>query len=86
MNGHRNWGPSEEHEPVTWLRGYPVYMAHFIVLVFVVLMIVTALLGSGANTLFSLLSFNSEQVLAGQVWRMVTYGLIPRASGSRSTC
>jgi len=75
MNGHRNWGSSEEHQPVTWLRGYPVYAAHFIVLVYVVLMIATAVLGSAAATLFARLSFNSEQVFAGQVWRIVTYGL-----------
>jgi membrane associated rhomboid family serine protease len=75
MNGHRDWGPSEEHQPVTWIRGYPVYAAHFVVLVYVALMIVTAVLGSAMNALFSWLAFSSERVLAGQVWRIFTYGL-----------
>jgi membrane associated rhomboid family serine protease len=74
MNGHRDWGQSDDHQPVTWLNGYPVYAAHFIVLVFVVLMIVTALLGS-ANGFFSWLAFNSAAVWSGQVWRILTYGL-----------
>jgi membrane associated rhomboid family serine protease len=74
MNGHRDWGQSDDHQPVTWLNGYPVYAAHFIVLVLVVLMVVTALLGS-ANALFPWLAFNSSQVWSGQVWRILTYGL-----------
>jgi membrane associated rhomboid family serine protease len=80
MNGHRNWGFSEEHQPVTWIRGYPVYAAHFVVLVFVVLMIVTAVLGSAANALFAWLSFSSELVFSGQVWRVFTYGLFNQPS------
>ncbi len=67
---------SDEHRPVMWWRGYPVYAAHFIVLVFVVSMLVTTLanlLGLGA--LLNGLVFTSGQVLRGEVWRVVTYGL-----------
>ena len=76
MNGHRDWGSSEEHQPVTWLRGYPLYAAHFIVLVYVVLMVVVAVLGQGADRLYAWTAFDSERVHAGQVWRIVTYGLL----------
>jgi membrane associated rhomboid family serine protease len=81
MNGHRDWGgPSEEHQPVTWIRGYPVYAAHFIVLVYVILMIVTAVMGSAMAPVFSSLAFSSESVLSGQIWRIFTYGLFNRPS------
>jgi hypothetical protein len=72
------YSDSDEHRPVLWLRGYPVYAAHFIVLVFVASMI--------ANTIFSFLPagmqffrwfpFNREAILHGQVWRILTHGLV----------
>jgi membrane associated rhomboid family serine protease len=80
MNGHREWGSSEEHQPVTWVRGYPVYAAHFIVLVYVVLMVAVAIMGRSAGALYAWTGFNSEQVLAGQVWRIFTYGLLNQPS------
>jgi membrane associated rhomboid family serine protease len=80
MNGHRDWGSSEEHQPVTWIRGYPIYAAHFIVLVYVVMMIVVALLGQAASGLYAWTSFTSEQVHSGQIWRLFTYGLLNRPS------
>lgn len=78
MNGHRDWGASEEHQPVTWLGGYPLYAAHFIVLVFVVSMLGTTI-GMAVPTLgqaMGWLNYHSDQVLAGQVWRIATYGLV----------
>jgi len=67
---------SDEHRPVMWLRGYPVYAAHFIVLVFVASMLVTTLLNLfGVGQLLNGLVFSSGQVLRGEVWRVVTYGL-----------
>ena len=75
MNGHRNWGSSEEHQPVTWMRGYPIYAAHFIVLVYVILMVVAAALGNGVNAVLSWLAFDSGKVLAGEAWRIASYGL-----------
>ena len=68
---------SDEHQPMLWLRGYPVYAAHFIVLVFVVSMFVTALLNLfNVGGLLSGLIFSSTQVLRGEVWRVVTYGFV----------
>lgn len=69
------YSDSDEHTPVLWLRGYPVYAAHFIVLVYVVSMLVTTLLnifriGAPAEWL----PFTSAQVLHGQIWRIFTYG------------
>ena len=75
MSVYRNWGSSEEHEPVTWIRGYPIYATHFIVLVFVVLMIAVAVLGRSADAIYAAVRFSSEQVFSGQVWRLATYGL-----------
>lgn len=65
---------SEEHEPVTWVRGYPLFAAHLVAAVFVITMIVTAVIGSDA-ALGSMLMFTSADVLAGEVWRVLTYGL-----------
>ena len=78
MNGHRDWGSSEEQQPVTWLRGYPLYAAHFIVLLFVVAMLATTLMLAipAARGIPGWLTFNSVQVLQGEVWRVVTYGLV----------
>lgn len=68
---------SDEHRPVMWLRGYPVYAAHFIVLVFVVSMFVTAMLNLfNIGGLLGGLVFSSTQVLRGEVWRVVTYGFV----------
>src|SRR5688572_17746299 len=78
MNGHRDWGSPEEQQPVTWLRGYPLYAAHFIVLLFVVAMLATTLMLAIPATrgIPGWLTFNSVQVLQGEVWRVVTYGLV----------
>lgn len=72
---------SDEHRPVMWLRGYPVYAAHFIVIVFVVSMLMTTLLNLfGVGALLNGLIFTSTQVLHGEVWRVVTYGLVNEPS------
>jgi hypothetical protein len=78
MNGHRDWGSSEEHQPVMWLRGYPLYAAHFIVFLFVLAMVATTLMQAipAARGIPGWLTFSSVQVLEGQVWRVFTYGLV----------
>jgi hypothetical protein len=76
MNGHRNWGgPSEEHQPVAYWRGHPIYASHFIVIVYCVLMILMAIGGSTMSPVITWLGFSSELVFTGQVWRLFTYGL-----------
>ena len=49
MNSY-GYGSSEEHQPLTWVRGYPVYAAHALVAAFVLSMVATAiLLSAGAQ-------------------------------------
>jgi membrane associated rhomboid family serine protease len=77
----RDYETSDEHRPVMWLRGYPVYAAHFIVLVFVASMLVTTLLNLfGVGALLNGLIYSSERVLRGEVWRVVTFGLYNQPS------
>ena len=72
---------SDEHRPVMWLQGYPVYAAHFLVLVFVASMLITTLLNLfGVGALMNGLVFTSNEVLHGEVWRVVTYGLVNEPS------
>lgn len=74
MNGYDS---SDEHQPVTWVRGYPVFAAHFVVLGFVASMLVTTLvLAFGAGAVLGWLPFSSAAVLRGEIWRMLTYGLV----------
>jgi membrane associated rhomboid family serine protease len=76
MNGHRDWGgPSEEHQPLTYWSGHPIYASHFIVIVYCVLMVATAIGGSAMYAVINWLGFDSQLVWTGQVWRLVTYGL-----------
>jgi len=71
----------DEHRPVMWLRGYPVYAAHFIVIVFVASMLVTTLLNLfGVGAVLDALIYTSSRVLHGEVWRVVTYGLVNEPS------
>ncbi len=60
-----------------WLRGYALYAAHVIVAGFVVTMIVTTILmGTGLAGWLSKLIFTSADVWRGEVWRLLTYGLV----------
>ena len=78
---NRFGSPDEDHQPVTWLRGYPVYAAHLIVLVFAVSMVVTSVtMFLNVGHLFAWLPFHSELVLRGQVWRIFSYGLVNQPS------
>ncbi|MFT3783063.1 MAG: rhomboid family intramembrane serine protease [Nibricoccus sp.] len=72
---------SDEHRPLLWLRGYPIYAAHFIVMVFVASMLVTTLMNLfNVSGLLSGLVFSSTHVLRGEVWRVLTYGLLNQPS------
>jgi membrane associated rhomboid family serine protease len=73
MNGYDS---SEDHQPVTWFRGYPVYAAHLIMVGFVVSMFVTTIFTAlRIYAPIEWLTFSSDQVLKGQAWRVLTYGL-----------
>jgi membrane associated rhomboid family serine protease len=68
---------NEDQEPVTWLAGHAIYGAHLIVVVFVAsLLATTLLLTFNAGGLLTWIGFESDAVLKGQVWRVVTYGLV----------
>lgn len=70
-----SYGSSDEHQPLTWVRGHPVYAAHAIVAAYVVSMLVTTvMLATNARDLLEWLPFSSSAVLTGQVWRVFTYG------------
>jgi membrane associated rhomboid family serine protease len=74
MNGYES---SDEHRPVLWLRGYPVYAAHLLVLVFTVSMLATTVLQfARAEAVLGWLVFYGPRVLGGEVWRLVTYGFV----------
>ena len=74
MNSY-GYGSSEEHQPLTWVRGYPVYAAHALVAAFVLCMVATAiLLGADAHGILNVLPFRSDRVLSGEIWRIGTYG------------
>ncbi|MBL9202787.1 MAG: hypothetical protein JNL39_19895 [Opitutaceae bacterium] len=70
-----SYGYSEEHQPVTYWRGHPVYASYLVVIVYSALMIVTAVLGDTANRLVFWLAFDSAKVLSGEAWRVASYGL-----------
>lgn len=75
MNGYSSY--SEENQPIFWLRGYAIYATHFIVLVFVASMVLTTILmATSSGHLMNGLIFTTDQVWKGQVWRLVTYGLV----------
>src|SRR6187431_3303605 len=76
MERERFGSPSEDHQPITWLRGYPIYATHLIVLIYVVSMIATSLLmGFNAYGVGAWLSFDTDLIYRGQLWRFLTYGL-----------
>lgn len=78
MNGY---GSSDDHQPVTWVRGQPIYAVHLLVLGFVAAMIVTTILRfAGASQVLDALIYLSNQVLGGEVWRVLTYGLVNEPS------
>ena len=75
MNGYVS--SDDDHRPVMWLRGHPVFAAHFIVLVFVVSMLVTTVLQlSKLDALLAWLTFTNQGVIKGEIWRIFTYGLV----------
>lgn len=71
------YGSPDETRPLLWLRGYPLFATHVIVLVLVLSMIATtALMAFGGSALLETLGFASARVLGGEVWRLLTYGLV----------
>jgi len=69
--------PSDDHQPMMWLQGHAIYAAHFLVVLFTTSMLVTTLLGLlKLQSVLAWLTFDSNQVWHGQVWRILTYGMV----------
>lgn len=66
--------PSDDHQPMTWWNGHAIYAAHMLAIIFTATMIVTAILTPG--WLGRWVVFDSDSVLRGEVWRVLTYGLV----------
>ena len=72
---------SDDNQPVTWVRGHALYAAHLLVVVFVASMLVTTVLRfAQADRVLGWLTFTSDQVLRGEAWRVLTYGLVNEPS------
>lgn len=67
---------SDEHRPLTYFNGYGIYAAHLVVIVYCVSMVVTAVLGPFNPLIVDWLPYSNHEVLQGQVWRLVTFGLV----------
>lgn len=63
----------DQQQPVTWVRGHPIYAAHFVVVVFTISMLGTTFFRG--TPLFQALPFSTIDVLAGKIWQVFTYGL-----------
>jgi membrane associated rhomboid family serine protease len=67
----------DDHQPLTWVQGRPLYAAHVIVAALVATLLATTLLmAMGARGFLDALRFHSADVLSGQPWRVLTYGLV----------
>jgi len=72
------WFPkSQDHLPLTWWRGQPVYLAAYLAIGAVVSMVVTSLVMAAHTPLLHYLIFTfSGLVDFGRVWTVVTYVFI----------
>lgn len=71
----------EQQQPLTWVGGHAVYATHFVIGVLVASMLVTSVMKfAGAGFWYAWLTFDSVAVLRGEVWRVLTYGLVNEPS------
>jgi membrane associated rhomboid family serine protease len=76
MSRHYEVSDDDQHQPLTWVQGRPLFATHIIVALLVATMLATTiLLAAGAQDFLSALRFDSVAVLSGQAWRVLTYGL-----------
>lgn len=62
---------------MTWVRGYPIYAAHFIAALLVISMIATTIVvRAGIGWVYQYLPFSSTAVLRGELWRILSYGFV----------
>jgi membrane associated rhomboid family serine protease len=73
----RSYSEDEEYSPLFYLGGRPIYAAYLLIGVFTASMVTAAvLMAAKAGGFLEGLIFLTPQVLAGQVWRFVTYVLV----------
>ncbi len=69
--------PTDNSRPVMHIGEHPLYAPHAIVLGYVItLLLTTACMALRVSAPFEWLPFSSIEVLRGQVWRVLTYGLV----------
>jgi membrane associated rhomboid family serine protease len=69
--------PSDNSRPVMHLGEQPLYAPHVIVLGYVITLLLTTMcMGLRVSAPFEWLPFTSAEVLRGQIWRVLTYGLV----------
>lgn len=62
---------------MTWVRGYPIYAVHFVVVILVFAMATTAVfMNRQASFWLAELPFRSDLVLGGEIWRLFSYGFV----------
>lgn len=73
--------PSDHSRPVMYLGEHALYAPHVIVLGYVVSMLLTTLcMALNLTAPFAWLGYTSAEVLRGQFWRILTYGLVNQPS------
>jgi membrane associated rhomboid family serine protease len=77
MSRHYEVSDDDQHQPLTWVQGRPLFATHIIVALLVATMLATTLLlAFGSQGFLAALRFDSVAVLSGQAWRVLTYGLV----------
>ena len=67
----------DDHQPLTWVQGRPLYAVHVIVGVLAGSILVTAILQAfGMHAFLDRLVLDSTAVHSGQAWRLLTYGFV----------
>jgi len=68
---------NNDQQPLLWLGGHALYAAHVIVAVYVVTLLLTTVCQFFQLSFwFAWLPFQSTAVLQGEVWRMLSYGVV----------
>lgn len=69
--------PSRNQQPLFWVGGRPIHAVSFLVSLYVLATVGTALLlAVGRQDLIQLFVYNSAAVAHGELWRLITYSLI----------
>lgn len=67
----------DDHQPLTWVQGRPLYATHVILAVLVCTLLATTLaMAVGARGFLDTLVLDGAAVIRGQAWRVLTYGFV----------